>query len=136
MGNSNSVLQGLITDVVALLAGYVINFVGCDLIYHNFNIQQSIKGSYWFFLGPILYMFGTTIPWVMALIKTLFIKAKNKISGLFSTWWDSHDPFKVIGLNSTPIVMQYIAEPSFSDENIQSMQSNVDYLKSLGRYKV
>ena len=50
MGNTNSVLLGLITDVVALLAGYIINFVGCDLIYHNFDIQQSIKGSYWFFL--------------------------------------------------------------------------------------
>lgn len=136
MGNSQSLLASLITDVVAVFAAYIINFVGCDFIYHSFNVQQSIKGSYWFFLGPILYMFGTTIPWIMGLIKAIFLKTKQKLKSAFSSWWDHHDPFKAFGLTTTPFMMEYVADSIFDEENIALMQDNIDYLKSIGRYKI
>lgn len=135
MGNSQSLLGALIIDVASIFIGYTVNFIACDFIYHSFNVQQSIKGAYWFFLGPILYMFGTTIPWIMGLIKTLFLKTKHKLKELFGSWWDSHDPFKVIGLNTTPIAMS-VAGSVFSEQNIAIWQDNIDYLKSIGRYKL
>jgi len=128
------ILLDLIEYVAAIVIAYGVNFIGCDLIYHDFDVSQALKGSYWFILGPFLYIFGTTIPWVAGLIKVLFLKVERELKDLFSGWWDDHDPFKAIGLDSTPTVNRYLAEPFFSEESIGKMQDNVSYLKSIGRY--
>jgi hypothetical protein len=136
MGAAPSTLLGrFITDALALLVGYGINFIGCDLMYHDWNLQQSLRGAYWFFLGPILYVWGTAIPWVMAWIKTIFFKVEHKIHSIFSAWWDDHDPFKVFGFSSTSFMTEFVAKPFFSTENISMMRSNVDYLKENGKWE-
>ena len=70
-GGGMSPLARIIVDGVSLLAAYGINFIACDFMYHNWNLSQSLKGSYWFFLGPILYIFGPGVAWVEAWIRTI-----------------------------------------------------------------
>lgn len=123
-----TILMNLIVDGISLFAAYSLNFIVCDLMYHDFHLQQALKGSYWFILGPVLYLFGPTLAWVDAWLKTIINKERNKIKGIVSGAWHSIDPFdllvvpKAISLNTL-----------FSDGAIKRQQENIEYLKEIGR---
>ena len=120
-----SPLTRLITDALSIFAAYSVNFIACDLMYHDFNLQQSLKGSYWFILGPVLYIFGPGLAWVEAWVKSIIQKEKSKLQGEIDKIKSALNPF------------DFIVVPSlFSDKAIQSQQENIDYLRSINRIDV
>ncbi len=121
-------LKNLIVDGVSLFAAYSLNFIICDLMYHDFNLQQSLKGSYWFILGPVLFVFGPTLAWVNAWIKTIITKEKNKLKGIVSGAWHAIDPFDLLAV---PKAISF--NTLFSDEAIERQRDNINYLKEIGR---
>ena len=123
-----TILMNLIVDGISLFAAYSLNFIVCDLMYHDFHLQQALKGSYWFILGPVLYVFGPGLAWVEAWIKTIVAKEKNKIKGVFENAWHNIDPFDLAVVPKT--VMQ---QTLFTDEAIKLQQENLEYLREIGR---
>lgn len=132
-GFLTSPLASLIIDGLSLLVAYGANFIACDILYHDFRIQEAIKGSYWFILGPTLYIFGPGLEWLDAWIKELVYKErqkiKGKLGGLFGGWLDKFLPSKAI---SKPITA--IAEKTlFSDKSITVQKEELAYLHEIGR---
>lgn len=123
-----SILGRLLIDGLALVASYTLNFIVCDLFYHDFNLQQSLKGAYWFFLGPVLYVFGTTFSWVEAWIKALIYKEKNKLKGILENAWHNIDPFDLL-----VVPRRVFTDTVFSEKELDRQRDNLDYLKSIGR---
>ena len=113
---AQSPLRRLLTDALSLLAAYGLNFIACDLMYHDFNLQQSLKGSYWFVLGPVLWIFGPGLAWVEAWLKEIIHKEKNKISGAIGKLKGTLDPFDL-----------------FTEDALTNQRSNIDYLRQIGR---
>jgi hypothetical protein len=56
-GTNLSPLSRIIVNGLALFAAYSVNFIACDLLYHDFNLQQSLKGSYWYVFAIKTYQF-------------------------------------------------------------------------------
>lgn len=118
-------LKRLIVDGISIIVNYGINFVFCDLMYHNFNIQQTIKGSYWFVLGPVLYIFGPTLKWVQLWIRALIGKEKVKIKEKLEEWWGNFDPFNILST--------IMDESLFSQDAIKIQKENLEYLHEIKR---
>ena len=123
-----SILGRLLIDGLTLVASYTLNFIVCDLFYHDFNLQQSLKGAYWFFLGPVLYVFGNTLAWVEAWIKALIYKEKNKLKGILENAWHKIDPFDLL-----VVPRRVFTDTVFSEKELDRQRDNLDYLKSIGR---
>ena len=122
------ILGKLVVDGVSLIAAYGLNFIVCDLLYHNFNLQQSLKGSYWFFLGPILYMFGPSIAWVEAWIRSILLKEKNKLKEILEDAWHNIDPFDL-----AIVPREVFAQTVLSEKALKLQRENIEYLKEIGR---
>lgn len=121
----NQLLKNLIIDGLALFAFYSINFIACDLVYHNFNLQQSIKGAYWFILGPFLYIAGPAVKKLEFIIKEERKKLQNKIKGI----WHKIDPFDLL---LEPVDL--LTESLLGDGKVLETQiQNFEYLKSINR---
>lgn len=127
-GGGMSPLARIIVDGVSLLAAYGINFIACDFMYHNWNLSQSLKGSYWFFLGPILYIFGPGLSWVEAWIRTIIAKEKGKVKEKLEEWWKSVDP---LGLLVVP--KNVFSKTLLEDGAIEQQRANIEYLREIGR---
>lgn len=85
-GVTLGIIGRILNDVIAGVLAYTLTFIGCDLIYNDFNLQQSIKSSYWFFLGPFLWRWGTAIPFILEILKN-FVEGKwNSIKGKLIDW--------------------------------------------------
>ena len=97
-----TIIINIIDDAIAIIVAYVLNFIVCDLIYNHFNISLALKGAYWFILGPLLYAWGSTVPWIEAWLKVLFNEGKEKLMGKLEQWWKKIDPF---GFVAYPIKM-------------------------------
>lgn len=116
--------ESLIIDAITLFVAYGVNFIGCDLLYHNFRIREACKGSFWFILGPFLYIFGPGLLWVDAWIKAIIAKEKNKIidklKGSLPGWLV--EPVSFVA-----------GRTIFSDKAIQQQKENLEYLYKIGR---
>jgi uncharacterized membrane protein (GlpM family) len=123
-----SPLSRIIVNGLALFAAYSVNFIACDLLYHDFNLQQSLKGSYWFILGPVLYVFGPGLAWVEAWLKSVVQNKKEAIKEKIEEGLKSIDPFGLFVLPS------YIfKETLFNEQAIQNQRENILYLKEINR---
>lgn len=127
-GFLSSPVATILIDVITLFAAYVINFISCDLLYHNFRIREACKGSFWFILGPFLYVFGPGLVWLDAWIKVLLAKEKNKIK----------DKLKgsLGGLLPSIFVepVAFVAENTlFNEKSIEQQKENLEYLHKIGR---
>lgn len=122
----------IIGDVVALGVSYVISFVGCDLMFNHFRIQQSLRSAYWFFLGPFLWKWGKAIPWVYELLKNLAKNQWNKIEDKLKEYLDSKLPWNLFvntGFNS--MVAKSV------DKQSSQILDNFQYLtNTLGKYQL
>lgn len=120
-----AILKNIIIDGLALFAFYSLNFIACDFVYHNFNLQQSIKGAYWFILGPFLFIAGPAIKKAELLIKIERDKIHNKIKGILN----KIDPFNLL---EQP--MELLTESLIGNgEALNTQTQNMNYLKSINR---
>lgn len=74
-GEGTGLIVRIISDAIAIGVAYTLSFIGCDIIYNDFSLSQSLKSAYWFFLGPFLWRWGTAIPWVFDILRN-FVKGK------------------------------------------------------------
>jgi len=121
-------LTKILLDGLAILASYLINFIFCDLMYHNFNIKQSMRGSYWFILGPTLYIFGPSLRWLQLWIKSIIGKERMKIKEKLEEWLKNINPFGL--LNFTTDIMD---KTLFSEKAIEMQKDNMNYLIEIKR---
>ncbi len=121
-------LGRLLVDGISAFAAYGVNFIFCDLMYHSFNIQQSMKGSYWFVLGPFLYCFGPGLLWLQAWIKSIVSKDREKIKEKLEAWLKSIDPFDLFSLPASIFANSYLTEDA-----IQIQRENIEYLRNIRR---
>lgn len=128
---TGSPLGKLILNVLSLGAAYCLNFVACDLLYHDFNIQQSLKGAYWFYLGPVLFVFGPTLKWVQAWLKSLIFKTKSKIKKALQDFVDDHLP--PIFHSFTAIPVNIFANNFLTEEQLEIQRQELEYLKKINR---
>lgn len=132
-GFLTSPVASLIIDGLSLLVAYAVNFIACDILYHDFRIQEALKGSYWFILGPTLYIFGPGLEWLDAWIKDLIYKEKQKIKGglggLFGGWLG-----KIIHSDAiTKPITAVVEKTLFSDKSITIQKEELEYLHEIGR---
>jgi len=123
---SPGIIGRIISDAIAVGVAYTLSFVGCDLIYNDFSLSQSIKSSYWFFLGPFLWRWGTAIPWVFEILKN-FVEGKwSSIKDSFVHWVEGSLP---------SWVPTFIVEPTASlaaeliDADGEQMIDNYNYIQ-------
>ena len=124
----SKILIDLIIDGLSIFAAYSINFVACDILYHDFNLRQSFKGAYWFILGPALYILGPELEWLDAWIKAMIYKEKNAIKEKLESWLKNILPGPLV----KPV--SFITNNSlFTEENIDSQNENVNFLHDINR---
>ncbi len=117
---SPGIVGRLIGDAITIGVAYALSFIGCDLIYNDFSLSQSIKSAYWFFLGPFLWRWGTAVPWVFDILKN-FVEGKwTSIKGKFLDWVEGEIP-------SILIVASPVAD--LIDENGEDMIDNFQYIQ-------
>lgn len=117
---SPGIVARLIGDAITIGVAYALSFIGCDLIYNDFSLSQSIKSAYWFFLGPFLWRWGTAVPWVFDILKN-FVEGKwTSIKTKFLDWVESEIP-------SMFIIASPIAD--IIDDNGESMIDNYQYIQ-------
>lgn len=117
---SPGIVGRLIGDAITIGVAYALSFIGCDLIYNDFSLSQSIKSAYWFFLGPFLWRWGTAVPWVFDILKN-FVEGKwTSIKGKFLDWVEGEIP-------SILIIAPPIAD--LIDENGEDMIDNFQYIQ-------
>lgn len=117
---SPGIVGRLIGDAITIGVAYALSFIGCDLIYNDFSLSQSIKSAYWFFLGPFLWRWGTAVPWVFDILKN-FVEGKwTSIKGKFLDWVEGEIPS-----------ILFIASPvaDLIDENGEDMIDNYQYIQ-------
>ena len=123
LNGSPGIVWDLIGDAITIGVAYVVSFIGCDVIYNDFSISQSIKSSYWFFLGPFLWRWGTAIPWVFDILKN-FIEGKwTSIKGSFLNWAEGELPSWMLMVMPSP---SFIAD--MIDANGEEMIDNYQYI--------
>ncbi len=124
LNGSPGIVWDLIGDAITIGVAYVVSFIGCDVIYNDFSISQSIKSSYWFFLGPFLWRWGTAIPWVFDILKN-FIEGKwTSIKGSFLNWAEGELPSWMLMVMPSP---SFIAD--MIDANGEEMIDNYQYIQ-------
>lgn len=117
---SPGIVARLIGDAITIGVAYALSFIGCDLIYNDFSLSQSIKSAYWFFLGPFLWRWGTAVPWVFDILKN-FVEGKwTSIKGKFIDWVEGEIPS-----------ILFIASPiaDLIDANGEDMIDNYQYIQ-------
>lgn len=117
---SPGIVGRLIGDAITIGVAYALSFVGCDLIYNDFSLSQSIKSAYWFFLGPFLWRWGTAVPWVFDILKN-FVEGKwTSIKDKFVDWVEGEIPS-----------ILFIAPPiaDLIDANGEDMIDNYQYIQ-------
>ena len=121
---NEGILGRIIIDAVAFGISYVTCFIGCDLVFNHFSLQQSLKSSYWFFLGPFLWKWGTAIPWVYAIIKNMIENEWKKVEGELIDWIKNQ------------LLFTYVPEPLITgvakkvDDMGPQILDNFSYLKN------
>lgn len=124
----NGLIASLIGDAIAIGSAYIISFIGCDIIYNDFSLSQSIKSAYWFFLGPFLWRWGTAIPWVFEILKN-FLKGKwDSIKDSFLDWIKGSLPSWIPSFLVIP-PMTMIAD--ITDLDGPQMIDNYKYIQSI-----
>lgn len=117
---SPGIVGRLIGDAITIGVAYALSFIGCDLIYNDFSLSQSIKSAYWFFLGPFLWRWGTAVPWVFDILKN-FVEGKwTSIKGKFLDWVEGEIP-------SILIIASPVAD--LIDANGEDMIDNFQYIQ-------
>jgi hypothetical protein len=120
---SPGIVARLIGDAITIGVAYALSFVGCDLIYNDFSLSQSIKSAYWFFLGPFLWRWGTAVPWVFDILKN-FVEGKwTSIKGKFLDWAEGELPSWMLTVMPPSIIADMI------DDNGDDMIDNYQYIQ-------
>ena len=121
-------VRDFLGDLIAIFIAYTVNFIGCDLIYNSFNLHQTIKGGYWFILGPVLYWFPTLFKG----LKKLIIYDLKQVKAKIIAWWNGDDGGSGItwwwGLGFN--ILDWIMNKITSDEYLQNVHDNMTYLKN------
>lgn len=87
--SSMGILKRLVIDGLAVFAAYTLNFIVCDLVYHDFDVLASLKGSFWFIVGPILYLWNNLVPWFLHWISNEWDDAKAALHDLWVQFLES-----------------------------------------------
>lgn len=115
----------LIGDVVSIGVAFVVSFVGCDFIYNDFSLSQSIKSSYWFFLGPFVWEWGTAVPWVFEILKNFAKGEWTSVEKAFVDWAEGLFPsWSLVALPPPSLVGSMI------DDNGMDMLENFEYIRN------
>jgi len=114
----------LIGDVISIGVAYAISFVGCDFIYNDFSLSQSIKSAYWFFLGPFVWEWGTAVPWIFEILKNLTKSEWTSIKKTFIDWVDQELPDWTLAVLPPPTLVA-----DMIDDNGPSMIENFQYIQ-------
>jgi len=121
---SPGIVGRLIGDAITIGVAYALSFVGCDLIYNDFSLSQSIKSAYWFFLGPFLWRWGTAVPWVFDILKN-FVEGKwTSIKGKFLDWAEGELPSWMLTVMPPPSLIA-----DMIDDNGEAMIDNYQYIQ-------
>lgn len=118
-------LGRVLTDVIALGVSYLLSFIGCDLIFNHFRIQQSLKSAYWFLLGPFLWRWGTALPWLYKLLKNLLNGVWQSIEEDLLDWLENK---KLITTFTTRSLRRNISQSV--DKQGPAMIENFNYLRN------
>lgn len=136
LNTSTNVISGplgrLLFDGASIFVAIVLNFFTVDLMYNDFDIRESIKGSYWFVLGPLLYVLGPGLAWVDAWLKAIILKEKGVIKEKLQSWLKGIFPFLI---KAPPSFLNTLGDSILSEEQIKSQQEHMEYLKEIGRRK-
>ena len=82
------ILGRILTNVIALGVSYALSFIGCDLIFNHFSLQQSIKSAPWFLLGPFLWRWGTAVPWLFEIVKNFLENKWDSVKEKLLEWFE------------------------------------------------
>jgi len=121
---SPGIISRLIGDAITIGIAYAISFIGCDLIYHDFSLSQSIKSAYWFFLGPFLWRWGTAVPWVFDILKNFLEGEWSSIKGKFVDWAEGELPSWMLAVMPPPSLLA-----DMIDENGDTMIESFQYIQ-------
>lgn len=128
---NSGIIVRIIGDVIAFGLAYTFSFIGCDVIYNNFRISQSVKSAYWFFLGPFLWKWQTAIPWVVVLLKNLVSKEWTKVEDKLKDYLDGLLFFSVVPESSKKMIARSV------DEQQEAILENFSYLQNVrGKYSL
>lgn len=127
--NNTGIITRIIEDAIAIGVTYTFSFVGCDIIYNDFSLSQSIKSAYWFFLGPFLWKWGTAIPWVFEILKN-FVEGKwNSIKSSLTGWVEGLLP-SWLGFATTSLILAPVSlVGDLIDADGDDMIDNYEYIK-------
>ena len=136
-------LSRLIIDGLSIAVAYFFTFVACDLTYNDFSIVQSIKSSYWFVLGPMLYMYDNIIPLLEKIIqketKIILEDVKEALTKLYDQWKANHPGLEPITSHPGAIgifwgILSHITHAFVINEQVrQNMIENTQYLKKINK---
>lgn len=121
---SPGIIGRLIGDAITIGIAYTLSFIGCDFIYNDFSLSQSIKSAYWFFLGPFLWRWGTAVPWVFDILKNFLEGKWTSIKGSFIDWVEEKFPSWSLAIMPSP---SFLAD--MIDENGEEMIDNYQYIQ-------